>query len=1173
MKNLGPWFSCVALILSALFLQSCGGGELSSGTISTPPPTPQPTPDFSLTIDDATLPVQQQGVPMGQQVGVAGLTGFAGVVTISFANLPVGFTTYPSGPFQVSAGKTQYFTIAASKTVAVGPNIITAVGTSGSITHTINFTANVTAAAPFSLTASPSSLSVTPASQTNVVLTLVNNSTSPTNIVFGLIQSPSEFSNLGITIPDQFNSVGPNQIQYNVQVTLAAQNVSNFPLIFNATDTNTFQTSIVTVPLTITKALASITAPTRSDFARTDENVTGAVYDLQRKLIFTTVSELSEVLVFQSTDKSLLATIPATQAYGIDEAADGTKVYVGGGGSSIGVIDPDSLQLVENAPPPSVGDPNNPNAYYNPLYVATLSNGKVLILAGVTGSTETHVFLWDPVTGSMILRDSGSFPNPQNLTRSADHSKVLLLGPFTSGPNAMVYEAGTDTLTGPFSFNGVPAVSPDGSQIAASNGNGVTFFDTSGNSLGTILLQSGSQTQIIYSRDGRRVHVFCDFFGYSSVVTIDAHSFLPIGISPDVAINEGAGGIPYDIDETGMVFVGASRGLSYVDVSSPGAIHLPAFFVPGPAAFAPDAVSTSAPTTGILTSISFDPKSSYKVFIGAPPASPNTIVSPNVTFESTSQTNELQITVPPAPPQVANMTVTRSDGWWRIVPLAASFGPHIWIVVGNAGPSSGGAQVTIYGFGLDTSNTTVTVGGSPASVSQTFGSSGTNQFAFPVDTVGLTTPPGVPGWADVTVTTPYGTTTLSKGYQYLASAHVLPLNGALNQIIYDRKRRRVYVSNGVYNQVHVFSADSTQFIASIPVGMGPVGLALTPDGTRLAVVNAGSGTVSVVDPDQLKIIQTFNVLTPDDMNPGCGGVALAIAAGGSHGMFVAVDCVNTLKGGDLHFLDLNSGSLNCAGLPGCNSSGVSFSGVGDSESLASSLDGNLVVVGFYGGASLLNLSANTLVSGGYDGSSVTINDDSNVLGLNAGVHDTRFFLKAALQDLDFLDAGFLSPNNIGGAKFSPSGSLFFIPQAPFGGVSISRSVDVFDVHRQRLVVQIALPEPLVPGLNSMCLDETGSKLFAISQSGITIAQLASVPLSIASVSPASASPGSPITIRGSGFQSGAQVKLNEIQAQSSLVDANTFQVTVPTGLSGPTQITVVNPDGGQYSFDAAFTSQ
>jgi hypothetical protein len=114
---------------------------------------------------------------------------------------------------------------------------------------------------------------------------------------------------------------------------------------------------------------------------------------------------------------------------------------------------------------------------------------------------------------------------------------------------------------------------------------------------------------------------------------------------------------------------------------------------------------------------------------------------------------------------------------------------------------------------------------------------------------------------------------------------------------------------------------------------------------------------------------------------------------------------------------------------------------------------------------------------------------------------------------------------------------------------------------------------LVAGLNSMCLDETGSKLFAISQSGITIAQLASVPLSIATVTPTSASSGATVTVRGSGFQTGIQVNLNAIQAQAIFVDENTLNVMVPAGLTGPVRISVSNPDGGQYSYDAAFTAQ
>ena len=1160
------------LLVGVLLLESCGGGggpSVVSSNTGTPPP---PAPDFGLTFDDPMLSLQQQGVSLGQQVGVSAIDGFSGTVSVSFSNLPAGISVSPAGPFSIAPGQTQFFNVAATSAAAVGSTVVTATGTSGSTKHTMSFTANVTAAAPFHLSASPPSLSLTPATTSNIVITLVNNSSGPSNIVVSLLQS---LPNTGVNIPNQSNTVGPNQTQYQVQATLVAQSATNYPIVFTATDTISNQTSIVTVPLTITHALTANTTPTRSFFERTDMDVTGAVYDLQRKLVFATVNQLSEVLVLKSTDGSLLATVPFTEPRGIDESVDGTRVYVGGEGSSIGVIDPDSLQLIGQIPPPAPADSVTSHSYYNPVNVATLSNGKVLVLAAVTGSTETHVFLWDPASGSMTQRDLGTFPNPQEFTRSLDHSKVLLLGPFTSGPNGVIYDAASDMETGPFSYNGAPAISPDGSQIAAANGTGVTFFDVQGNVLGTVLQQNGSLPQIIYSRDGRFVYLFCDFFGAYSVATIDAHNFVPVGISPDVGVSEGDGTLPYDIDETGMVFGSGYRGIAYVDVTAPGALNLPIYTVSRWDGLTPDGVSTSSPTTASVNGVSFDPNAQYKVFVGGPPASSTTLMGTNVSVQSTSQTTSLNVTVPPAPPQIADMTVVRSDGWWEIAPLAASYGPHFWVVDGNSGPTAGGANITIYGFGLDNANTTVTIGGASAAVSKTIGPSSPTEFPFPVDLIRATTPPGVSGWADVTVTTPFGSTTLPRGYQYLASTNVVPLNGALNQIIYDRTRGRLYISNGTNNQVNVIAASSGQFITSIPVGMGPTGLALTPDSSRLAVVNSGDSTVSVIDPVQFKVLQTYNVLTPDDVNVGCGGVPLAITPAGPHGMFVAVDCVNTLLGGDLHFLDLNSGSLSCIGLPGCDSSGTSLGSLGN-ESLASSLDGNTIIVGSYEQAALVDLNAGTaIVAGRGSGTNfdVSIDNDNNVLSVNVGIYNEQFLLKAALQDLNFLDAGFNSANNIAGAKFSPSGSLFFVPQAPIGGVSLTRSVDVFDIHRQRLALRIALPEPLVAGLNTMCLDETGSKMFLISQSGITIAQLASVPLSIATINPSSAPEGAQITIRGSGFQTGAIVQFGSTTASTTVVDTNTIQAVVPQIAAGPTRITIINLDGSQYGFDAAFTTQ
>ena len=152
-----------------------------------------------------------------------------------------------------------------------------------------------------------------------------------------------------------------------------------------------------------------------------------------------------------------------------------------------------------------------------------------------------------------------------------------------------------------------------------------------------------------------------------------------------------------------------------------------------------------------------------------------------------------------------------------------------------------------------------------------------------------------------------------------------------------------------------------------------------------------------------------------------------------------------------------------------------------------------------------------------------------------------------------------------GEKLNPSGSLLFEPQVT--------GVDVFDVHTGRLAMHIALPEGIPLDMNAMALDETGTKMFLISNSGITIAELFQAPLSLASVSPPAASQGTLVTVRGSGFQNGARVAFGTSQASMTYVDQNTITATVPVLSTGPVRITVTNPNSQAYSLDAAFTVQ
>jgi len=127
-----------------------------------------------------------------------------------------------------------------------------------------------------------------------------------------------------------------------------------------------------------------------------------------------------------------------------------------------------------------------------------------------------------------------------------------------------------------------------------------------------------------------------------------------------------------------------------------------------------------------------------------------------------------------------------------------------------------------------------------------------------------------------------------------------------------------------------------------------------------------------------------------------------------------------------------------------------------------------------------------------------------------------------------------------------------------------------------------LPEPLaalstdLDALHGsfLAVDETGQRIFALTTSGLTVMQLATVPLAIGTISPAStsASGGATLTIRGSGFQSGATAAINGKSAATTFKDMNTLTVTTPQLTAGPQQIVITNPVGNSYTLDAALTA-
>jgi hypothetical protein len=179
--------------------------------------------------------------------------------------------------------------------------------------------------------------------------------------------------------------------------------------------------------------------------------------------------------------------------------------------------------------------------------------------------------------------------------------------------------------------------------------------------------------------------------------------------------------------------------------------------------------------------------------------------------------------------------------------------------------------------------------------------------------------------------------------------------------------------------------------------------------------------------------------------------------------------------------------------------------------------------------------------------------------------------------------------SVPGVALHPSGALLYEPfldgpppSAP-PAHGIRGGIDIRDAHSGRLCLRVYLPEPFamlsadVDGLHGSFLttDENGEYLFALTTSGLTVTQLAHVPLGIGSLTPSSgaAAGGSSITIRGSGFQSSTKATLGGKSANVTFKDANTLLMTTPVLSAGSQQLILSNPDGESVSQDAAFVAQ
>jgi hypothetical protein len=365
----------------------------------------------------------------------------------------------------------------------------------------------------------------------------------------------------------------------------------------------------------------------------------------------------------------------------------------------------------------------------------------------------------------------------------------------------------------------------------------------------------------------------------------------------------------------------------------------------------------------------------------------------------------------------------------------------------------------------------------------------------------------------------------------------------------------------------VFSADAGEFLTPItpPSLSGArkiLGLALTPDKSKLLAANFADISVAIIDPDNPSSSTAVQIPVNVANSPGVADVVATstgkVLVDGVSGTFAGC-------GGQLWELDLST--LMVTPGPVLPNGGLQVGG----NSFSESADGSQILLGGTGcGVYLWNASTNQIIEGrGLVNDSSGASGDGYWFASDYARLDSQMIphMQAQVPEFFFSLPG-VTNSDLAGEKMNASGSLLYTP--------ISNGVDITDTNHGSWLGRLLLNEQVAPlTLNAMDLDETGNRLFLITNEGLTVITLATAPLSVSYLNPVSGpvSGGTLVTIRGSGFQSGTTVTIGGITSPTTFIDTATLQVTTPALPAGGARVTILNPGGASYSLDAGFQAK
>lgn len=1143
-------------------------------------------PDFTLALTPASLTLAA-GTSTTFQVSIQAVNGFTGAASVQISGLPTGVTVQPGATFSVSASTPQTVTVISASTAAAGTDSVQVTATSGSLSHseTETLTIQVPVNPDFALTLTPASLSLGSGMQGSFQIAM-----QPSEGFSGSVQVQISGMPAGATIsPSGTFALSSSEPQTVTVATTNSLTAGPYPLTIAASSGSLKHSATETVTVVYFGAL-----PSRADFVRADDTPGDAVYDKAHQLVFETNPIAGTVDVISSVTYQILRRIPVPSPAGIDISPDNSTVFIGTNTQVLYALNTATMAMTARYfAPLNQLTPTLVQAQ-PPLAPVAAPDGTVLI------SLSGSIVKWNPATNQTTTVTTNAPVGFQYglaqgpMARSAGHTKVILSNNLSTS-TVYVYDETSDTFSAPLTFNGYAyavAANPAGTQFAVAwtdnnSVNWITFLD--GNLNSTAVISDGGS--ILYSFDGSVLYVSGIYSGPGLAIgLLDTTTFKVTGMTPLYASSEGnrypplMSSTPLTVDETGRVFGSADHGLAIDDTTDirayTGTEVEPIYDLSA----VPDAGPVDQEQT-VEIETSDLPVS--EVWFGARAGSA-TGVEPYLTL-TTAQLNQ---TGP------ANIRMEDTDNVQAWMPQAYTYGSVLSPGPDIAASTSGGSSISLFGYGLGNNaanlggwaaGTTVTFGAAQGTISNAYSMPDlpTSTYPFPLWQLTVKTPAVSAGEAGITVSTASGTSTLASAYHSLNMPSYAMDESPLS-LTYDATRNQLYIA--VADHIDVFALSSNSFLAPIHVPtlnkVTQLGaLALTPDGNSLLAANWGDGSVAIIDPDSPSTATAVAVGTvpgiPYGQGPnqlGATNTGLVFVGVGAQPYSISPEIASKIgaahtKTGAVRNAQpqsypaiepeasvwvLNLGSMSAAAY-------TPMSGVLVAPFIAASPDGSEVcLTGEYLGYALYASSTAEVTYGDVynEGSGCVISGSEAAAsgGNGAGVSN---FAAQEISKPDLLDYQ-LAALGIGaqpiGVAIDKTGALLYLPYS-------SGAIELFDIHTGELRETIWTPGALAQLADGpIAVDTTGAQIFVFTANGLTDVQMDVLPLAIGAIS----SSGSSWTIAGTGFSSGTVVSVDGAPLTTQISDAQHLQVSGAPNLETVHLVTLTNPDGHSYTYDAAY---